>query len=161
MARKIVDISVPLENDVAADPPGYGPKIEYLDHEATADDILKFFPGLKKQDLPDGEGWGIEWIRLTTHCTTHRPHAFSARDCRCEHERWRRLRPSRLCLQGLRHGTRGNTLPAGTRRTRDGDRRVELGRTFHPHDAEICRDRERCAHLGRPSRRTRDRLLPY
>src|SRR6516225_5429396 len=71
MARKIVDISVPLENDVAADPPGYGPKIEYLDHEATADDILKFFPGLKKQDLPDGEGWGIEWIRLTTHCTTH------------------------------------------------------------------------------------------
>jgi kynurenine formamidase len=71
MPRKIIDISVPLENTVAADPPGLGPQIEYFTHSQTVGDIAKFFPGLKPEDLPDGEGWAVETIRLSTHNTTH------------------------------------------------------------------------------------------
>ena len=71
MPRQIIDISIPLQNDVAADPPGYGPSIRYFDHKMTAEEVCKFFPGLTIDELPDREGWAIEWIKLSTHCGTH------------------------------------------------------------------------------------------
>jgi kynurenine formamidase len=68
---KIIDLSVAIENDVAADPPGLGPKIVYSGHKDGAEEIERFFPGLKIADLPGGEGWAVEQLTLTTHVGTH------------------------------------------------------------------------------------------
>jgi kynurenine formamidase len=69
--RRLVDLSVALENEVAADPPGAGPKIEYFQHAETAETICQFFPGLRPENLPDGEGWAVEQVKLSTHNGTH------------------------------------------------------------------------------------------
>lgn len=71
MTRKIVDLSIYLENDVVSDPPPYRPRIDYIDHTASVPELIGFFPGLTQQDLPDGEAWAIERINLITHNGTH------------------------------------------------------------------------------------------
>ncbi len=71
MARQFVDISIHLENGVVSDPPAYLPTIEYIDHHASAPALASFFPGLREEDLPDGEAWAIEKIELITHNGTH------------------------------------------------------------------------------------------
>ena len=69
--RRFVDISVYLENDVRSDPEPYRPKIQYIDHRATMEDLKKFFPGIRSEDMPDEEAWAIERIELITHNGTH------------------------------------------------------------------------------------------
>ena len=71
MPRKIIDLSIYLENDVISDPEPFRPKIEYIDHATSVPELTGFFPGLKKEDLPDGEAWAIERVELITHNGTH------------------------------------------------------------------------------------------
>jgi kynurenine formamidase len=71
MARRIVDLSIYLENDVVSDPEVFRPKIEYIDHKMSVPELAGFFPGLQPNDLPDSEAWAIERIELITHNGTH------------------------------------------------------------------------------------------
>jgi len=71
VARKLIDLSIYLENDVISDPPGARPEITYVDHHQSVDSLASFFPGLSKEDLPDGEAWAVELVKLSTHNGTH------------------------------------------------------------------------------------------
>ena len=71
MARKFIDISIFLENDVVSDPQVFRPKIDYIDHKMSVPGMTAFFPGLTEKDLPDGEAWSFEKITLITHNGTH------------------------------------------------------------------------------------------
>ncbi len=71
MRKKIIDISVYLENGTASDPEGYCPEITYFSHHDTFPQLEYFFSGLKKEDLPDGEAWAFEKVALSTHNGTH------------------------------------------------------------------------------------------
>lgn len=68
---KLIDLSRTLETTENADPPGLGPKIEYFSHAETSEEVLSFFPGVTRDQLPDGEGWAVERVALTTHNGTH------------------------------------------------------------------------------------------
>lgn len=71
MAQRLVDISMWLENDVASDPPLARPVIHYFKHDQTFERIASFFPGLRREDLPDGAAWALEKVEITTHNGTH------------------------------------------------------------------------------------------
>ena len=62
---------MPLENEVVSDPLPYNPKITYFNHHQSYEQMAPFFPGLKKEDLPDGEAWAVEMVQLITHNGTH------------------------------------------------------------------------------------------
>lgn len=68
---RIIDLSVPLQNDVPADPPGYELSIEYKTHRETGPMWARRYEGLDPKDLPNGEAFAIEYLRLSTHNGTH------------------------------------------------------------------------------------------
>ena len=69
--HKIIDLSIAIENDVASDPESHRPEVTYYRHRETHHQLLPFFPGLTKEDLPDQEAWAIEEVKLNTHNGTH------------------------------------------------------------------------------------------
>jgi len=72
MARKrFVDLSISIESGLPSDPPMMIPKIDYVDHAQGAEQMKDFFPGLTREQLPQGLGWALESLTLTTHSGTH------------------------------------------------------------------------------------------
>ncbi len=73
MARRFVDLSITLCNDVVSDPPFLKPHIDYETHADTQHELEGFFPGVKQEEMIGG-GVGFaaaEWVKLTTHNGTH------------------------------------------------------------------------------------------
>jgi kynurenine formamidase len=69
--NRIVDLSISIEPDLPSDPPMMIPKIDFVNHEMGAEQMMEFFPGVKKEQLPQGLGWAVEFVHLTTHSGTH------------------------------------------------------------------------------------------
>lgn len=69
--KRFVDLSISIEPDLPSDPPIMIPKIDFVNHTQGASQMEEFFPGLKKEQLPAGLGWAIEFLTLTTHSGTH------------------------------------------------------------------------------------------
>jgi len=71
MPKRFVDLSIAIESNLPSDPPITRPEIEYVDHYKGAEQMLDAFPGITKADLPEGQGWAIEYLRICTHSGTH------------------------------------------------------------------------------------------
>jgi len=69
--RRFVDLSVTIESGLPSDPPMMIPRVDYIDHTMGTASMLEFFPGLKKEQLPGGVGWALEFLSLATHSGTH------------------------------------------------------------------------------------------
>jgi len=64
---KIIDLSVPLE-DSPSEPQNV--EVEHIPHTKTAAGMAAQF-GCSESDLPDGLGWAVDTLTLSTHAGTH------------------------------------------------------------------------------------------
>lgn len=69
--KRIIDLSIAIENDLPSDPELTRPKVVYSDHGVGSEEMTGFFPHLESDQLPDGLGWATEQINLNTHSGTH------------------------------------------------------------------------------------------
>lgn len=72
MPTTLIDLSVAIE-DVPMNPPHHRPKIEYIDHDDDAawSGFQRYYPGARKDQLPDSKVWASETVTLITHSGTH------------------------------------------------------------------------------------------
>ena len=70
MAR-IIDLSIPIDATTPADPPFQVPSVVHVAHDEGAEMICGLFPGLTRDQLPDGKGWATDTLTLSTHNGTH------------------------------------------------------------------------------------------
>src|SRR5258706_4778158 len=152
MSRNFIDPSIYLENDVVSDPPPFGPKITYMNHQSTFSQMAPFFPCLKKEDLPDGEAWAIESVTLITHNGTHldAPYHFHSTMNKGERAITIDEVPLDWCLQpGVKLDFRH--LPDGHVVTPEEVERelARIGHTLKPLDIVVVNTRARSAY-GKP-----------
>ena len=69
--RRLVDLSVTLDNNPWTDPPPLLPNIEYQDHLQGWPEMAAMFPGLEKSQMPGEEAWASERLTVTPHNGTH------------------------------------------------------------------------------------------
>lgn len=70
MARRFIDISVPLKAGIRSDPPEMLPQIEYVDHHQSAPRMAAYM-GVPIEALPNGEYAAVERVNISTHNGTH------------------------------------------------------------------------------------------
>jgi hypothetical protein len=66
MWQQVIDLSVPAENGVAADPPGYEMSIENMGHNGIIHQWVRRYKGLNPARLPNGEAVALEQVRFST-----------------------------------------------------------------------------------------------
>lgn len=68
---RMVDISMPIEQDSHSDPPMCAPNVTYTLHSAGSPLLDLAFPGLRLDDLPGQDLWAVEHVEMCTHSGTH------------------------------------------------------------------------------------------
>ena len=70
---KFIDLSIAIEDSSTApcDPAFMSTAIDYADHKRGLADMKGIFTEAQDTDFPDGLGWAVEFIKLTSHSGTH------------------------------------------------------------------------------------------
>ena len=157
MARRLVDLSVAINNTTVADPPPLRPRITYHGHDDTFAQMGPFFPGLSKEDLPDGKAWAVEDLQISTHNGTHIDapwHYHPTMDGLAILPYGAGLFIGPLAsgplVARLRHGCASDTLSHVPRGARGRNRRLVLGCAVRSYRAPLCPIAGPFHHLGRP-----------